>query len=164
MLCQYCGENPAVVYIKVLSDGRISKYSLCAECAEKLGYGNFFTEMEYDFEGVLKEFFGEDADVSGEERCGCCGASFRDIARSGRAGCAECYEKFRGRLEPFIRQIHGSAVHLGKSPDGSLPQLKESRQLAVARVKVKRASGAGYNKRLGTVRRLKQPEEGETGG
>lgn len=164
MLCQYCGKNPAVVYIRTLSNGEISKYFLCAECAKKLGYGNFFTEMEYDFEGVLKEFFTDDEEnTAGEVRCKCCGASFRDIARSGKAGCANCYVTFRDRLEPFIRQIHGSAVHHGKVPAGNLPKVNENRQLTVARVKIKHASGSGY-RRAGTVRKLKKPEEGKSGG
>lgn len=163
MLCQYCGKNPAVVYIKTLSNGKISKYSLCAECAKKLGYGNFFTEMEYDFQGILKEFFTDEEDTNEELRCKCCRATFRDIARSGKAGCANCYVTFRNRLEPFIRQIHGNAVHHGKVPEGNLPKVNENRQLAVARVKVKRASGMGY-RRAGAVRLLKKPEEGESGG
>lgn len=163
MLCQYCGKNPAVVYIKTVANGKISKYSLCAECARKLGYGNFFTEMEYDFEGVLKEFFTDGKDTAEEVRCKCCGASFRDIARSGKAGCPNCYLTFRDRFEPFMRQIHGNAVHRGKVPAGNLPQVNESRQLAVAHVKIRRAAGTGY-RRAGTVRKIKKPEEGDAGG
>jgi protein arginine kinase activator len=43
-----------------------------------------------------------------------CGNSFRDIAESGRFGCAECYETFYDKVLPSIERIHGQTKHVGK--------------------------------------------------
>ena len=52
--------------------------------------------------------------------CPVCGASFDDIVRNGRAGCAECYHTFSDRLKPMIERIHGEAIHRGKAPGANL--------------------------------------------
>ena len=130
MLCQCCGKNPASAYIKVVSDGKIMDLALCSGCARQLGCGNLFTGLGYRISDIVREFFdnGEEDD---EVRCKCCGSSFSDIVRRGRVGCAECYTAFSDRLLPMIRQIHGSDVHRGKSPAGSLTRIQTGGELAV---------------------------------
>lgn len=129
MLCQCCGKNPASAEIKIVSNGRIMNLSLCSECARQLGYGNLFAGLGYRIGDIVREFF--EAEESDEVRCQCCGSSFSDIVRRGRVGCAKCYEVFSDRLMPMIRQIHGSDVHRGKSPAGSLSQVQPGGELAV---------------------------------
>ena len=130
MLCQRCGKNPATTYVKIISGGRLVEYALCSECALQLGCGNFFTGLGYRLNDLVGEFFASDECVD-ESRCQCCGASFSDIVRSGRVGCAECYRTFYDRLLPVIRQIHGSDTHRGKRPGGSLPQVQPDEELAL---------------------------------
>lgn len=130
MICQCCGRNPASTYIKTISNGKLTEYALCAECAQQLGYGNLFTGLGYHLSDIVHEFFEEEQDEE-DLRCKCCGMSFSDIVRSGRVGCAECYHTFHDRLLPVIRQIHGSDVHRGKVPGGSLPQVLKGGQLVV---------------------------------
>lgn len=130
MICQCCGRNPASTYIKTVSEGRLTEYALCAECAQQLGCGNLFTGLGYHISDIVREFFDE-ADEGDEIHCRCCGLSFNDIVRSGRAGCAECYRTFYDRLLPIIRQIHGSDVYRGKVPGSSLPLVRTGGPLAV---------------------------------
>lgn len=130
MLCQCCGKNPASTHIKVVSNGNIINLSLCSECARQLGCGNLFTGLGYRISDIVHEFF-ESADEDGEIRCSCCGLSFNDIVRKGRVGCANCYTVFSDRLLPMIRQIHGSDIHRGKSPAGSLTRVQTGGELAV---------------------------------
>ena len=49
-----------------------------------------------------------------EEKCPGCGATFSQISKSGRVGCAKCYDTFFDRLLPTIKRIHGNTVHTGK--------------------------------------------------
>lgn len=130
MICQCCGRNPASTYIKTISGGKLTEYALCAECAQQLGCGNLFTGLGYHLSDIVREFFDE-SDEEDDVRCKCCGSSFNDIVRSGRVGCAECYNTFYDRLLPVIRQIHGSDVHRGKVPGDSLPQVQSGGPLAV---------------------------------
>lgn len=65
--------------------------------------------------------------------CPVCGASFDDIVRNGRVGCAECYHTFSERLTPLVQRLHGEAVHCGKAPGANLPQPRQNTQLVVKR-------------------------------
>jgi protein arginine kinase activator len=131
MLCECCGKNPVTTYVKTIINGELTKYSLCAECAQKLGYGNLLTGLGLNYGSLFGGFFGETEQKSEEAlRCKCCGCSFDDIARSGRVGCPECYHTFYNRLIPLIQRIHGNAKHHGKAPGGEQLQPRPQSQLS----------------------------------
>lgn len=115
MICQACGKNTATTHIKTITNGELSELSLCSECAQKLGYGDFFSNWGFNFGNLLGSFFSDEEE---EEtiRCKGCGSSFEDIAQSGKVGCAECYRTFYDRLIPSIQRIHGNTRHRGKIP------------------------------------------------
>ena len=125
MMCQACGKRPAVTHVKTITNGELSEFSLCAECARRLGYGNLFAELGRGL-GVLG-FRAEE-----EERC-VCGASWEDIVRSGHAGCPECYHTFYDRLLHVVQRIHGSVRHRGKKPGGNLPQAPAEKGLLLVK-------------------------------
>lgn len=139
MLCQYCGKNPSVIRVKTIVDGRLTEYSLCAECARKLGYGNLLIALGGNFDSVLNEFFSDQENGPETVRCKCCGASFGDIVHSGKVGCAECYRTFSDQILPLIRRIHGSVSHRGKVAGGGLPQVMPQGQLSVMHHKLREA-------------------------
>jgi len=49
-------------------------------------------------------------------KCNVCGMSFDDFKRTGKIGCANCYNVFRDNLIPILRRLHGSTEHTGKIP------------------------------------------------
>jgi protein arginine kinase activator len=133
-ICESCGKNPATIHIKTILNGELAEYAICAECAQKLGYGNLLTGLGRNYSSLLGGFFrDEDEEESGAVRCDCCGSTFDGIARSGKVGCAQCYRVFSGRLLPLIQRIHGSTRHRGKVPGGDLPLPRQQSQLAVMR-------------------------------
>lgn len=140
MICESCGKNPATTHLKTIINGELTEYSLCAECAQKLGYGNLLTGLGRNFSSLLGGFFG-DAEPAAEDtiHCKCCGSSFDDIARSGKVGCAECYHTFYDRLIPLIQRIHGNTKHRGKVPGGSPLQPKPQSELSVMRRELREA-------------------------
>ncbi|WP_457942453.1 UvrB/UvrC motif-containing protein [Caproiciproducens sp. LBM24188] len=140
MLCESCGVFPATTHVKTIINGELSEYCLCAQCAQKLGYGNLTTGLGLSVGSLLGGFFSHmerpEADVV---RCKFCGSTFDDIARSGKVGCAECYHTFYNRLIPLIQQIHGNAKHRGKVPGGSQLSVNPQTQLSVMRSELRRA-------------------------
>ena len=118
MLCEKCGKKMATTHLKTIINGISSEINLCSECASKFDDGCF---LPNGLEGMLSSFFG---DISSDERistvtkCSCCGATFADIAKSGKMGCAECYKIFGERLMPSLQRIHGKTKHIGKTPYG----------------------------------------------
>lgn len=143
MICESCGKNPATTHVKTIIDGELSEYSLCAQCAQKLGYGSLLTGLGCSFGSLLGGFFG-DSDYEEESviRCKCCGSSFDDIARSGKVGCAECYHTFSDRLYPLIQRLHGAAKHRGKVPGGELLSVQPQNKLSVMRTELREAIDA----------------------
>ncbi len=118
MLCQSCGKHPANTHIKTIINGELTEHSLCAECAQKMGYGNSFFPSN-TFDQFFSSFFGKNALMENTLRCPVCGASLSDISDTGRVGCADCYKTFLNQLTPSIQRMHGNTRHTGKTPMGA---------------------------------------------
>ena len=132
MLCQSCHKNTATTHIKSIVNGELTEYALCPECAKKMGYGNFFGDFpSFGLGSLLGGFFGGDSAPSQVARCPKCGASFEEISRSGKVGCAECYHTFRDRLLPSIQRIHGTAKHRGKRPGTMAIQVAQKPEMTL---------------------------------
>lgn len=117
MLCQKCGQNTATTHIKTVINGKVTNQNLCGYCAAKNGYSSF---MGGSISGILSSMLGQTikSDISSVENgCPCCGSTFADIAESGKVGCAECYNVYSSELLPYLKRIHGSINHNGKSPE-----------------------------------------------
>ena len=115
MMCEKCGKNPATTHLKTVLNGVIHENHLCSYCAANEGYGNMGA---ISLTNMLATMFGESISRGKpiSKRCECCGASFSDIAQSGRVGCSECYTTFRTELMPSLNRLHGKAVHIGNAP------------------------------------------------
>ncbi len=130
MLCQNCGKHEATTHIKSVVNGEYTQLHLCTDCAGKLGYGDVFSGFGFDLGDFFGNFFSKpkaNLPVSKTERCEKCGMSFEEIVKSGKIGCADCYEKFYDMLLPSIRRIHGKTQHNGKTAKASAvqPEVKE---------------------------------------
>ncbi len=115
MLCQSCQKKQANTHIKSIINGELTELMLCSDCAQKMGYGNVFSHM-FDIGSLMSGFMGEPSTsaLAAEQRCPMCGSTFSSISKSGKVGCAKCYEVFYDRLLPSIKRIHGNTVHTGK--------------------------------------------------
>lgn len=115
MICQKCGKNNATTHIHSVIGGIVKDIDLCPVCAAKEGYS---TTPSGSLASMLSSVFGDMAMPinSQAECCPCCNSSFREIAKTGKAGCPKCYEKFRNELLPYLKRVHGSVTHIGKKP------------------------------------------------
>ncbi len=114
MICQSCGKNNATTFVKTIVNGVLSEYALCPECAKQLGYSSFLSDFDFHFGNLLSQ--NRDAAKAPDLECPFCGATFEEIAKSGKVGCANCYQVFYDRLLPSIQRIHGNTRHQGKRP------------------------------------------------
>lgn len=116
MFCEKCGKNHATTHIKTVVNGIVREYNLCENCAKDFSYsGNTLT-------GMLASMFGDITNISGmveQKQCPVCKCSFTDIAKSGKAGCTECYKTFYSELLPYLKRVHGSTKHVGKVPNNA---------------------------------------------
>lgn len=146
MLCDKCGKRTATTHIHATIGGVSKEMNLCSYCASVMGYGSVFGGIV----GSLLEEEQKDAKKEEGPRCPCCGASFQDIAASGKVGCANCYTFFSPQLAPSLQRMHGKTRHVGKRPAflqsedaaaGRLEQLKEELAAAVQKEEFERAAG-----------------------
>ncbi len=131
MICQSCGKKTATTHIKTIVNGKLTQYHLCADCAKEKGYGGMFSNWGLDFGSLLGGLLGVEPSREKIQRCGKCGASFDEIAKTGKLGCAECYKTFRRQLLPVIQRIHGTARHKGKTPNSSALRILDTNQQIV---------------------------------
>lgn len=139
MLCEKCGKNPATTHIKTAVNGKITELSLCGYCAAKAGYNGFAGST---FSGILASMLGQSLKSGSPvtaRRCQCCGATFADIAETGKVGCALCYNEFGEELLPYLKRIHGSVHHTGKNPGNNQLIIKEENN-TVSKLKAKLAT------------------------
>ena len=127
MLCEKCKKNEATVSYREIMNGKEKKFLLCADCAKEmeksgeisLSAPKFFGESESLFNSMFGSLF---APVRGErtlseaKKCPLCGATFGELVKEGKVGCAKCYDAFAAELERTVSGIHGQALHSGKSP------------------------------------------------
>ena len=138
MKCQNCKKNDATTHVKRMINGVTEEYELCAECAEKLGYGNIFNDIRSDFENsffggfnsLFNSFFENALPARTQAtRCETCGASYNDIKHTGMMGCADCYSVFRDEIMPTVVRVHGNTFHCGKnSPSYKVETVEKSEE------------------------------------
>ena len=131
MLCQSCGKNGATTFLKKTVNGETSSLHLCSECAGENGIKPFFAHSGFDIGDFWGSLFSEPAAriAADDVKCESCSKTFREIAKTGKAGCPACYTAFYDRLLPSIRQIHGETRHTGKIPEGAGESIKKEREL-----------------------------------
>lgn len=121
MLCDICNKNEATNHIKKIVNDKITQLHLCSECAAKHGYGDMFGALSMNFNNFFGSMFdfpmmSQSLKKEAETVCPFCGQKFSDIVKSGKIGCAECYDVFCDKIMPNIRSIHGDTSHVGKIP------------------------------------------------
>lgn len=150
MLCDKCGKRPATTHIHANIGGEVREMNLCAYCASVMGYGSVFGGLGGLVGSLLEEQRVQEKKKE-EKRCPCCGATFEEIAESGKMGCAACYETFAEQLAPSLHKMHGKTGHVGKTPAAPetpvpdpgtdrLAQLKKDLAAAVSAEEFERAA------------------------
>ena len=117
MLCEKCGKNIATTHIHTVINGVATTKHLCQHCAATNG------EQQNSLANMFSSMFSEllnTGTFAKSKTCGVCGTLFSDIAKSGKAGCPQCYNTFFDELLPYIKRVHGSTVHMGKIPDANV--------------------------------------------
>ena len=118
MLCERCEKQTATTYYQENINGQTREMHLCPACAAELTH--MLPNLGWSF-GQLPAFFGQttagaEQAIGGGRHCDTCGMTESELRRTGRAGCAACYEGFGDILLPYIKKLHGAAAHVGASP------------------------------------------------
>lgn len=119
MLCQNCGKNEANVKYTQIINGVRKELNLCSECARKLGVDRI--DIPMDFTSFLGDFFNDYAESSllpsfsiDNAKCKTCGMTYNDFINTGMFGCSDCYDTFSGPIDSLLKNLHGTAKHIGR--------------------------------------------------
>lgn len=124
MLCDKCHKNEASIYVTEVTHDEQVEHHLCEQCAAKLGLlgeqSNVFSINDF-LSGIFNhnsrtESTAEQLDIKNKLICPKCHMTYADFTRTSKIGCSDCYKTFGSRLEPLLRRIHGSSIHIGKIP------------------------------------------------
>ena len=115
MLCDVCKSNQATVFLTQIVDGKMQKVNLCKPCAKEKGIDD-----PLNF-GLADQFLGLGEALEIEHggatpKCPACGFSQADFKKTGRLGCALCYDTFAEGLDSLLKAMHKGTTHVGKVP------------------------------------------------
>ena len=119
MLCELCKQTQATVHLTEIINEQMSELHLCEACANQKGAQ---VESHFGLSDLLSglaDFSKTQEPESGEatvKACPSCGMTYEDFRKVGRLGCAVCYVTFKRSLGSLLKRIHGSPIHVGKSP------------------------------------------------
>ncbi len=126
MLCDICKQNVAKVHLTQIIEGKTKKVDLCEACSKAKGIddpkGFALADLLLGL-GAAQQM--DQAAAPTGLRCPSCGFTHADFKKSGRLGCADCYEAFAEGLEGVLKTMHKGTRHVGKSPR----RMRNSRQL-----------------------------------
>lgn len=123
--CSYCNK-PATVHLTQIVNNKIIKVDLCESCAQAKGV----TDSEgYSLTDLLSKTNLSPEKGEPQITCPDCGMNTADFRRTGRLGCAACYQSFVPLLKPILEDMHAGTAHKGKIPDVAL-----TRQNSIAKL------------------------------
>jgi protein arginine kinase activator len=117
MLCCICKKKEATVHLTQIAEEKMQKVDLCEDCAREKGVNdpaNFSLADLLLGLGASQEM--EEAAGGTELKCPECGFTQADFKKTGRLGCAHCYNTFGEGLEGLLKTMHKGTRHKGKVP------------------------------------------------
>ena len=122
MLCQNCGKNEVNFRYTQIINGVKKEMALCEKCAKDLGLEKMDFNIPINFSSFFGNFF-EDAEESflpnfaqsNALQCDVCGMTYDEFIDKGKFGCANCYDVFKDRIDPVLKNIQGSNRHIGRN-------------------------------------------------
>lgn len=124
MLCENCGKNEANVKYTQIINGVKKEMILCEECAKEKGITNMDFNMPISFSSFLSDIFDDYNDASflpeitkpNKLKCKKCGLTYDEFINTGKFGCENCYNTFSDKIDYLVKNLHGSAKHIGRKP------------------------------------------------
>ena len=102
-ICEHCGKNPANIHIRQIANNKETELYLCSKCAENMQKKFLsFLKMNNYMTGMMQNV---EPEVEGKV-CPVCKFDINKIRKTGKVGCANCYEVFEKELEPVLEDLN----------------------------------------------------------
>jgi len=128
MICDVCKKNQATVFLTQIVEGKMQKVNLCEACSKEKGVadptGFALADLLLGL-GAAQEI----ERGGGVQKCPTCGFSQSDFKKTGRLGCAACYETFSEGLASLLKGMHKGTEHVGKVPTRLQKSMEREQQI-----------------------------------
>ena len=143
MLCGLCKQKEAKVHLTQIAGEKMQKVDLCEDCAKEKGVndpaGFSLADMLLGL-GASQEM--EEASGNADLACPSCGFTQADFKKTGRLGCAGCYDTFSEGLSGLIKGMHKGNEHVGKVPSRLQLTIAREQQLKDLQKELRKAVAA----------------------
>lgn len=143
MLCESCQQREATIHLTQVAEGSVKKVHLCEECAAKSGLDMqgplSITDLLL---GLAQKSAPGETPTEAERACPLCHMTRSDFKKTGRLGCARCYDTFAGELLPLINAMHRCEQHVGKIPARECSRVRASAELTQLQQELDKALAA----------------------
>ena len=130
MICNVCGQNEATIHLTEILNNQMMEVHLCESCADQKG-ADF--KSHFDFNKLLASLADFGAELKPERVsalvCKDCGMTYEEFGKTGRLGCANCYQTFEKLLTPLIKRIQRDTKHTCKAPLKTTGEVKQALEL-----------------------------------
>ncbi len=133
--CSNCNKE-ATVHLTQIVNNKIHKVDLCEECAQKKGVTD---PHGFSLADLLAKTTFSPAPNEAQLVCPRCGMETADFRRTGRLGCAACFDTFASIIRPVLEDMHVGTTHKGKIPELALSRQVNQAQLESLRAALARA-------------------------
>lgn len=136
MLCQLCKQREATVHYTQIVNQQKVEMLVCDQCAGES------SKLKISLNKLLSGFMGINnlngiANIPVQAvKCKGCGMSIEEFNKTGKLGCAKCYEVFGDSIKTMLKQIHGNVKHHGKIPANISDNIKQARELEELKAKL----------------------------
>jgi len=156
-ICDQCGKEEALVFLRIIKDGIVEEKGFCARCAlQYLEDSNNKMDFAYIDERVLHsltqvrdilghiiegvESVAKSKSFSEIDNLNCpnCGMTFRNFIESGLLGCSYCYSALRKGIKEYIFDFERGLKHKGKMPKKYASLFILKKEVAYLSNKIKR--------------------------
>ncbi|MDP9292515.1 MAG: UvrB/UvrC motif-containing protein [Verrucomicrobiota bacterium] len=128
MLCDVCKTHQSTVFLTQIVDGKMQKVNLCDGCSKDKGVDDPTGFALADL--LLGLGAAQELEKGGaNQKCPTCGFSQADFKKTGRLGCAACYETFAEGLGSLLKTMHKGTAHAGKIPSRLLQNMQRDAQM-----------------------------------
>ena len=114
MKCDGGGRREAAAMITMIVNGKNSVRRVCRECVRKLQRGDAYAAQM----AILSTVDAPER----EAYCPVCGASWEQVRKSGRMGCATCYQAFDTLVQPLMVRMNGIPQQHAADETGHAPE------------------------------------------
>ena len=140
MLCSSCQQSEATIHLTEIVNNQMMEIHLCETCAEEKG-AEFKTHFNFSdlLSGLsdIGSMFGTERKV--DISCKTCGLTFEEFGKTGRLGCADCYQTLSKMLLPLVKRVQRATTHMGKRPSRVSEKVKQSVDLRSFQERLKKA-------------------------